>query len=152
MKSALSIVILLGLVSLGAALKCYTCNSHEDKDCTELPENSRDKYLMDCNESSSSHNYTLCRKLHMFMDQDFGEQHPSEDRVHRACGYAEDDGMKRRGDCYYKSGYNTRTWVCSCKFDKCNGGPLSFAPSAAVAVLVPTAALVMGYLRSAADF
>ncbi|RXG70048.1 hypothetical protein Avbf_01403 [Armadillidium vulgare] len=58
----------------------------------------------------------------MYMDMDFGEQHPAENRIHRACGYMEDETGK---DCYYKSGYNTRSWVCACKTNDCNGSSVT---------------------------
>ncbi|XP_027209591.2 uncharacterized protein [Penaeus vannamei] len=71
----------------------------------------------------------------MAMDMDFGVAHPSETRVHRACGWEENDEDGK--ECYYKSGYNTRSWVCACKEDGCNSASL---PGATL-VVVPLAIL-----------
>lgn len=78
-------------------------------------------------------------------------ENQSEDRVHRACGTIDDGDVVKRGDCYYKSGYNTRTWVCSCKEDKCNDAPaLRVGNVAIVAVLVNI--FVAIYVKYAAEY
>jgi len=83
----------------------------------------KSKHLMDCNTLADDKkvNYTLCRKMHIFIDQDYTETNQEQDRVQRDCGYIDDEELKRSGECYYRSGYNTRTWACSCKEDGCNG-------------------------------
>ena len=59
----------------GSALECFVCNSHQDKSCYDMSGDSQTTFLKDCNKhyNNSTANYTLCRKLHMYMDQDFGE-------------------------------------------------------------------------------
>ncbi|KAF2362342.1 hypothetical protein FHG87_006892 [Trinorchestia longiramus] len=128
-----SAIVFFGLLSLGYALKCYECNSHETPGCYDMSAKSS-LNLVDCDTKNDTHEYTLCRKLHMFLDESVGE-HPSEDRIHRACGYISDDDVYKRGDCYYKSGYNTRTWVCSCNEDECNSATTSYVSAVALALV-----------------
>ncbi|KAK3879338.1 hypothetical protein Pcinc_016072 [Petrolisthes cinctipes] len=120
----------------GLAIKCYVCNSHSHDDCKAL-ETKKGDYLEECGDDPQGHKYTLCRKIDMYLDMDFGPLHPAEKRVHRACGFKESEVVVDEKDCYYKSGYNTRSWVCSCKEDGCNSATL---PST-TALLLPLAAL-----------
>ena len=48
---------------VGAAIKCYICNSLTDSGCSGQANN---KYLKDCSELVDGSKYTLCRKI----DQD----------------------------------------------------------------------------------
>ncbi|XP_047503004.1 uncharacterized protein LOC125048382 [Penaeus chinensis] len=125
------------LPSTGSAIKCYTCNSHLEPDCLKLETPKAKDFLTDCGDEADGHRFTLCRKIEMAMDMDFGVAHPSETRVHRACGWEENDEDGK--ECYYKSGYNTRSWVCACKDDGCNSASLP----AATFVVLPLAALTL---------
>ncbi|XP_066973889.1 uncharacterized protein [Macrobrachium rosenbergii] len=132
MKALLGLALIITLVGTGYALQCYVCNSHLDKDCKDLTSPNAKNYLKECNNEPDGEKYTLCRKIDMHMDMDYGKFHEKENRVHRACGWEENVDSSK--DCYYKSGYNTRSWVCACKTDGCNGASL---PSVGFAVLLP---------------
>lgn len=139
MKTLLAFAVIATVVGTGLALRCYNCNSHIDKGCDTLPKDKAEGYLKDCGNRDNGEQYNICRKLDMHLDMDFGKEHPAENRIHRDCGYMEtEEGKTQESSCYYKSGYNTRTWVCSCKEDGCN--PASM-PSVA-AFLLPLPALV----------
>ncbi|XP_018022888.1 uncharacterized protein LOC108678901 [Hyalella azteca] len=130
-----------GLISVGLAVKCYECNSHEMPECKDMSSKALQS-LVDCDsKTNDTHVYTLCRKLHMFMDEQVGEN-LKENRIHRACGYVEDEDMYKRGNCYYKSGYNTRTWVCSCKDDECNAASTTLVSLAGLVSLLVVARLM----------
>ncbi|XP_045110158.1 uncharacterized protein LOC123504015 [Portunus trituberculatus] len=139
MRTLLALAVIATVMGSGLAIKCYECNSHIDKDCATLPAEKAETFLKECGDQDNGEKYNLCRKLDMYLDMDFGEKHPAENRIHRDCGYMEKEETKdESSSCYYKSGYNTRTWVCSCKEDGCN--PASM-PSVA-AFLLPLPALV----------
>jgi len=118
-----------------SGLECYVCNTHVDGSKCEEPHK---KYKVECGSDEDGKEYTVCRKLNMYMDMNFGKYHPIEERVHRACAHLgmEDDAKP----CYYKSGYNTRSYVCHCDTDGCNTAP-HFVPT--LAALLPIAAVVV---------
>ncbi|KAK7014076.1 hypothetical protein SK128_015418 [Halocaridina rubra] len=129
------------LVEASSAIQCYVCNSHTNQTCTDLSSPKAREFLKECGDEPDGQKYTLCRKVDMYMDMDYGKYHEKENRIHRACGWEEDETDDR--DCYYKSGYNTRSWVCACKTDGCNGGALSSVNFALLLPLVFTAVLRM---------
>lgn len=139
MRTLLALAVITTMVGPGLAIKCYVCNTHTNESCATLPAGRSDIYLKDCANQAGGEKFNMCRKLDMYLDMDFGEKHPAENRIHRDCGWMErEEGKDQTNDCYYKSGYNTRTWVCSCKDDGCNPATV---PSV-TAFLQPLAALV----------
>merc|ERR1739838_367649 len=60
-------------------------------------------------------------------------------RIIRQCGYKDDSNLHRSGTCYYRSGYSTRTWTCSCEGNECNTASVPVTSSA----LLATAALAL---------
>ncbi|KAK8737959.1 hypothetical protein OTU49_004317 [Cherax quadricarinatus] len=141
MRTLLALAAVATVVGSVSAIKCYVCNSHQSADCKDLSTAKSKEYLQDCGDLKDGEKYTLCRKLDMYLDMDFGKEHPSENRVHRACGYQENADTEKT--CYYKSGYNTRTWVCACKVDGCNTASLHTAATA-VLPLAAIAAVLRG--------
>ncbi|XP_071529453.1 UPAR/Ly6 domain-containing protein CG9338-like [Panulirus ornatus] len=136
MRTLLALAIIATVLSTGSAIKCYVCNSHTNETCKDLSSPKAKDLLMECGDLVGGEKYTFCRKLDMYLDMDFGKHHPAENRVHRACGW--ERNPKVTEDCYYKSGYNTRTWVCSCTDDGCNSASLPFAG----AIVLPLVAIV----------
>lgn len=123
----LTTVFLFGLISAGLAIRCYKCNSEKDGDaCLNLSPETSDQFLVDCEvQEINGVNMTdvLCRKMNIYLDQSYTKKNFAHDRVQRDCGYVEDKHLWRKGNCYYRSGYNTRTWACSCGEDECNTAP-----------------------------
>ncbi|XP_045611698.1 uncharacterized protein [Procambarus clarkii] len=136
MRTLLALAAAATVLATVSAIKCYQCNSHQNDTCRDLTLPKANDYLKECKDNGTI-KYTLCRKLDIYLDMDFGKDHPAENRVYRACGYVENKEQEK--SCYYKSGYNTRTWVCACKEDGCNA---AYLPSAAAALL-PLAALAV---------
>ncbi|KAB7505577.1 hypothetical protein Anas_03505 [Armadillidium nasatum] len=108
------------------------------------PQGPRAGFLKDCDDYQDGQTYTLCRKIDMYLDMDFGEQHPAENRIHRACGYMENETGK---ECYYKSGYNTRSWVCACKTDDCNSSFVT-SPQVFAILFCMGAALISTFMNT----
>ncbi|XP_042205229.1 uncharacterized protein LOC121854594 isoform X3 [Homarus americanus] len=145
MRTLLAVTIIFATVlGTGWSLKCYQCNSHDKPDCKGLTTDKASEYLVECGDKPDGEKYTLCRKLDIYLDMDFGKHHPAENRVHRDCGY-EVSEESSENDCYYKSGYNTRSWVCACNEDGCNAATVPSA--AAAAILLPLAAALAAVLR-----
>merc|ERR1712198_237684 len=116
------------LITLGASLKCYQCNSHNDDNCnhTSLSE----EYLQPCDEylEDSFAAKPFCRKQKLWLEE--GREDGS--RIVRDCGY-----MRREDkDCYQNRAENFVSTVCQCDGDGCNSGH-SIAVTAVTSLLIP---------------
>ncbi|XP_076034131.1 uncharacterized protein LOC143020966 [Oratosquilla oratoria] len=140
MNFLLSVAVITSVASVGSGLQCYICNSHKSKHCDSISVDSKE-HLQECPAVKGKPEYTLCRKVDMHLDMNFGEKHPAGNRVHRSCGYKEHENQENES-CYYKSGYNTRSWVCACKGDECNAA-VSFSNAQILTLLLPLALLLV---------
>jgi len=132
MISKVSIVVCLLLAApfLAYGIKCYQCNSAEDKDCmdpfVDEPINDGEKpkvkdaakgFLNDCPAEA-----TLCRKTDQYVR--------GEASVIRSCATEE-----YKNECYKTVLEEYNTLSCTCKEDECNHAPASLASLATIALM-----------------
>lgn len=114
------VVVLLPEASLG--IKCYQCQSKQDEVCggnlPKSPESTHPgfKYLVDCNTANKDHvgeghrqdSFTFCRKQVQEVE--------GVKNIVRGCGLVKGDKA-----CYSTGSPPTKTEVCQCFDDGCNG-------------------------------
>lgn len=118
--------LILVIIPMGSAIKCYQCQSKNDEVCgsEDLPANPAPnhpayKFFVDCSgQGPDSKNtvdpqfrgneYTFCRKQVQEVEE--------KKNIIRACGLVKGDK-----DCYTTANPPTKTLVCQCFEDGCNG-------------------------------
>jgi hypothetical protein len=112
--ATISVFLITLLINKGYAIRCFECNSHEDKEC-DLP-NPVNK-LIDCGTlKDRGRNYTFCRKITQIIEFSVNNL-PPDSRVVRTCGW---DDSTYKNACYQRSGFGGRQEVCACETDGCN--------------------------------
>lgn len=59
---------ILFLLILGNALKCYECNSYNQKECWVPKPNSTNISIVDCEEKKKDSKFVACRKVLQIID------------------------------------------------------------------------------------
>ncbi|CAL4121810.1 unnamed protein product [Meganyctiphanes norvegica] len=137
MKTLVAIVFISTFLHAVSGLSCFQCNSHKDVGCMDA----KKSFNEECGTDDDGKEYTVCRKIYMHLEMDVGKYHPAEERVHRDCGHLGMEDPEK--NCYYKSGYNTRSFVCHCDSDGCNAAG-QIAPTLAALLPIAVVAALRG--------
>ncbi|KAJ3645560.1 hypothetical protein Zmor_023205 [Zophobas morio] len=126
----LSFLIVLVYFKSSNAIKCFECNSVNDKRCSDDDiEKYKTDLETDCDSKSSplgaesGTKYKLCRKIKQVIDFEVNGLQP-ESRVIRTCGW---DDSQYKNKCYHRSGFGGRQEVCACEEDGCNSSSAVYA-------------------------
>lgn len=120
----LTSLLVTSLVSSSAAIKCFSCNSHYDRNCAD-PFNNYTTELVNCEQEdhrmnhlplfngTARHTANICRKTVQLIE---GEQ-----RVIRSCGWLPNVESMRDRECFTRTGtHQVMVDHCVCQGDGCN--------------------------------
>jgi len=120
-----TVILILGSISVSAGIKCFSCNSHYDRNCAD-PFNNYTTELVNCNQEDhrmnhlplidgkTRHTANICRKTVQIVQ--------NEERIIRSCGWLPNvESMKDR-ECFTRTGtHQVMVYHCVCRGDGCNG-------------------------------
>jgi len=117
--------LVLGLIAGCAGIRCYSCNSHYDRNCLD-PFNNFTTELVNCGmeghqmphlppkEDGSPLTANICRKTVQLVSEEI--------RVIRSCGWLPNDPDLKDRDCFTRTGtHQVMVYHCVCTGDACNG-------------------------------
>jgi len=117
--------LVLGLIAGCSGIRCYSCNSHYDRNCLD-PFNNYTIENVDCGqethrmthlppkEDGSPHIANICRKTVQIVSEEI--------RVIRSCGWLPNEKSMKGRDCFTRTGtHQVMVYHCVCGHDGCNG-------------------------------
>lgn len=122
-----AVFLVSSLVVSCSGIKCFSCNSHYDKNCgdpfsnytTELVNCDQEQHKMThlpLQEDGSRYTANICRKT----SQSISDQV----RVIRGCGWLPNPESMKDRDCFTRAGtHEVMVHHCVCKTDSCNSSP-----------------------------
>jgi len=120
-----TVIVLLGSISVSAGIKCFSCNSHYDRNCAD-PFNNYTTELVNCNQEdhrmnhlplingTKRHTANICRKTVQIVE--------NEERIIRSCGWLPNTESMKDRECFTRTGtHQVMVYHCVCNEDGCNG-------------------------------
>lgn len=122
----LATTIVLSTISSSSGIKCFSCNSHYDKNCGD-PFNNYTTEMINCDQEEhrmthlplkddeTRYSANICRKTVQIVQE--------EVRVIRSCGWLPNPESMKDRDCFTRTGtHQVMVYHCVCKGDACNEG------------------------------
>jgi len=129
-------VILLSLVSSSQGIKCFSCNSHYDRNCAD-PFNNYTTELVNCEQEdhrmthlplingTTRHTANICRKTVQIVE--------NEERIIRSCGWLPNTESMKDRECFTRTGtHQVMVYHCVCRGDGCNSGMMITISTASI--------------------
>jgi len=123
--ATLSLLLLLGLATTSLGIKCFSCNSHYDRNCAD-PFNNYTSELVNCDQEdhrmthlplkndTTRHAANSCRKTIQIVKDQM--------RIIRSCGWLPNPESLADRECFTRTGtHSVMVHHCVCKEDGCNG-------------------------------
>jgi len=134
MKTFVAVLVFASVLSTGLALKCFKCNSINDKMCDDgfdgESETLKNSFLKECELPANMNSSTVyCKKVKMWFN--------NEVRVHRSCGLEKREYPE---PCFQSRADDHIVDTCQCDADNCNPAT-TFFPSLLAVVGAAVAAL-----------
>jgi len=126
MRATVSSILVLALATTTSGIKCFSCNSHYDRNCAD-PFNNYTSELVNCDQEdhrmthlalrddNTRHSANICRKTVQIVQDEM--------RIIRSCGWIPNpEGLEER-ECFTRTGtHSVMVYHCVCHEDGCNGG------------------------------
>jgi len=122
--TVLGSLVLLSMATSTLGIKCFSCNSHYDRNCAD-PFNNYTSELVNCDQEdhrmthlalrddNTRHSANICRKTVQIVQDEM--------RIIRSCGWLPNPDSLKDRDCFTRTGtHSVMVYHCVCHEDGCN--------------------------------